>query len=148
MSGKLTKLSLREAMATLPLRSRLSLQLKFFWWDVRARIPGYHAISWACVKVRRQGISALWEPPFNIYKEDRTAFDVRLRWHGWGVLREPSGYRGYTPTRRTAETFLDLAYVWSALEAAYRGGANDWAWEPLGSRKDGSSPQTDHPHDQ
>lgn len=111
----------RSVMSLLPLRTRLSLQAKWFFHGLMGRVPGYRWTTWALFRIKRQGLSALWTPPFSIYKQDRTVYDKRLRWHGWGVLLEPGGFRAYTPTGKTAETYLSLEYAWGLLEAVYRG---------------------------
>jgi hypothetical protein len=85
-------------------------------YAVRRFVPGYRSVSLMVWRVKRQGsLRALWEPPFDIYRQDRDAYDRHLRWHHWGVLREDGGYRGYTPTKRT-EVYETPRQAWLVLE--------------------------------
>lgn len=136
---------LRQLLKALPLRTRMKLRAKWFAHGVAARIPGYPTFVRLQYRVKRQGLSGLFEPPFNPHAQDRSRFDKSLRWHRWGVLREDGGYRAYTPTRRTVDPFESTYGAWDAIEDAYHGKPR-CEWVGLATllpavRKDGSSPQ-------
>lgn len=131
---------LEQLLRALPLRKRLGwrwMKLRWAVLDVLFHIPGfrraYHHVSFAVSRVRRQGLSGLWEPPFNIEKQDFAVYDPRLRWHGWGVLLELGGYRAYTPTSRTAGVLSTTAEAWGYLRTVYWKGqdATGIPWEKL-----------------
>lgn len=125
----------KQSLELMPWHARWKLKARWLarglWRAITRRIPGYNAFRFAVSRIRRQGWSGLYEPPFNIAKQDRAAFDKRLRWHGWGVLQEDGGFRGYTPTRRTVESFRRTDEAWSALASVYHGRADGTAWAPL-----------------
>lgn len=127
---------LNEALSLLPRRTRLHLRAKWFVRGVFSRLPGYGGFVRLHYRFKRQGWAGLFEPPFNITKQDFSAADTRLRWHGWGVLRVSGGYRAQTPTRMALFDTPEAA--WQALEAVYWGKPSDLAWEPLGPRNDGT----------
>src|SRR6185369_4013789 len=86
---------LQEGYRLMTPRQRMSHRIRMAWWSVKAYsnfwarrfIPGYKAVWLAWWRVRDQGLSGIWTPPFNIDKQDPTIYDKRMRWHGWGVLR-------------------------------------------------------------
>lgn len=132
---------LNDLLALLPWRQRWSLRVKWFVEGVINCVPGYPTVQRLRYRVRRQGLSGLFEPPFNIALQNQASFDRRLRWHGWGVLSEADGFRAYTPTRCT-DAPLTLSAAWSALEGVYlRGGDGGATWRPIstGNRNDGAS---------
>lgn len=132
-------LDFQQLMRLLPWRSRVRLKLRWVAGSVARRIHGYGPISTLLWKAKRGGWrSALCDPVFNIAKQDFETYDKQLRWHQWGVLAERGGFRGYTPTSRTADTFPSTAEAWAALKAAYWGRPNEVAWEPLRSPNDAS----------
>jgi hypothetical protein len=142
-------LRFEELLRALPMRKRWGWRLMKLRWamlDILFCIPGlrraYHQVSFAISRVRRQGIGGLWEPPFNIEKQDFSAYDQHLRWHGWGVLREVGGYRAHTPTNRSAVLLATSTEAWGHLRTIYWRGnaASAISWEPAALRARASTP--------
>lgn len=126
--------SLEEMMRLLPWQTRLSLRLKWCWIGVYSRIPVGRAVSLILWKARKGGWLGVFDPPFNITKQDRNVFDKRLRWHEWGVLSDGDGFRAYTPTSHSVERFSTTEAAWNSLGAVYWGKHNksDWTRRPNG----------------
>jgi hypothetical protein len=121
----------RKLLSRLPWRTRASLWLDRQWRSFVRLLPGYRPITLVLWKAKRGGWGGIFDPPFDISKQDRAVYDRRLRWHGWGVLAEVGGFRAYCPTKRSDECFLDAAQAWEALERVYWGRVSDTAWTPL-----------------
>ena len=124
-----------ELLALMTPSQRRSFRRHWFWRGVGSwlihRIPGGLAAVRARHRVSRQGLTGLWEPVFSPTKQDFDRADARLRWHGWGVLADGGcGFRGVTPTSRTALAFSTPRAAWEAVDRRYRLGdrAPD-AWE-------------------